>query len=120
MTGDMEKQFGRWDGLTMHINDGLAGGPLIIFNPVTKDTLIISQMSQFMVGSMKHNQFFGGTLSYGIMGGVDEIPSNFSIDFLVYYSNNGINKVKLIELTKNFDFLMIYLSREWKNGELFY
>ena len=94
MAGDMEKQFGKWNSLTMHINDGIAGGPLILFNPVTKDTLIVSQMSEFMATSMKHNQFLGGSLSYGIMGGIDEVPADYSADFLVFYSDKGINKVK--------------------------
>ncbi len=89
--------------MTLHINDGIAGGPLIIFNPITLDTLIISQMTEFMVGSMRHNQLLGGSLSYGIMGGINEVPSNYSLDFLVYYSNNGINKVRKrkVELENN-------------------
>lgn len=94
----MEKLFGKWNSLTMSINDGIAGGPLILFNPATRDTLVISQMSEFMTTSMKHNQLFGGSLSYGIMGGIDEIPANYAVDFLVYYSDKGINKVLRIQI----------------------
>lgn len=89
----MEKQFGKWNSLTMNINDGIAGGPLILFNPATHDTLVISQMNEFMVTSLKHDKLFGGTLSYGIMGGINEILADYSVDFIVYYSDKGINKV---------------------------
>lgn len=92
MAGDMEKLYGKWTGLTTGINDGLQGGPIILFSP-SGDTLIISQMSQFMATSMQHNKYAGGYLNYGIMSGVNEIPENFSVDFMVYYSDKGINKV---------------------------
>lgn len=92
MAGDMEKLYGKWNDLTSNINDGLAGGPLLLFNP-QGDTIIISQMSQFMATSMQHENHAGGYLNYGIMGGVDSIPQNFTADFLVYYSDKGINKV---------------------------
>ena len=88
----MEKTYGKWNILTSHINDGIAGGPLILFN-TNGDTLIISQMSEFMVTSLYHNKYLGGSLNYGIMGGIDQIPTNFTVDFLVYYSDKGINKV---------------------------
>jgi hypothetical protein len=69
------------------------GGPLLLFNS-KGDTLIISQMSQFMVTSMENEEKAGGSIGYGIMGGIDQIDSNFSVDFLLYYSDKGINKVK--------------------------
>jgi hypothetical protein len=92
MAGDMEKLYGRWDDLTSQINDGLSGGPLVLFN-TAGDTLILSQMSQFMATSMQHEKFSGGYLNFGIMSGVDTIPANYSADFLVFYSNKGINRV---------------------------
>ena len=92
MAGDMEKLYGKWNGITTGINDGMSGGPLVLFSP-SGDTLIISQMSQFMDTSMQHNKYAGGYINYGIKSGVDEIPENFSVDFLVYYSDKGINKV---------------------------
>ncbi len=88
MAGDMEKVYGKWNIFTNQINDGITGGPLILFNP-TGDTMIISQMSEFMAGSMKKD---GLSLNYGIMSGVDSIPRNYSIEFAIYYSSNGINK----------------------------
>ena len=50
-------------------------------------------MSQFMVTSMENEEKAGGSISYGIMGGIDRIDANFSVDFLLYYSDKGINKV---------------------------
>ena len=46
-----------------------------------------------MVTSMANEEKSGGSLNYGIMGGIDVIPKNFSVDFLLYYSDKGINKV---------------------------
>lgn len=99
MGGDLEKLYGKWNSQlsmngqasAMKINDGLTGGPLVLFKP-SGDTLIVSQMSKFMSTSMQYEKYTG-YLSYGIMGGVDTVPQNFSADFLVYYSANGINKV---------------------------
>lgn len=97
MAGDMEKVYGQWNSRTSFINDGIAGGPLVLFKP-SGETLIISQMSQFMSTSMQHEKFFGGFLNYGIMSGVDSIPSNYTADFIVYFSDKGINKVIKITL----------------------
>ena len=46
-----------------------------------------------MVTSMENEEKAGGSISYGIMGGIDRIDANFSVDFLLYYSDKGINKV---------------------------
>jgi hypothetical protein len=69
----------------------IAGGPLVLFNE-EGDTLVISPMSNFMSASMEHNIFIGGSLSFGVMGGVNTIPENYSVDFIVYYGSEGINK----------------------------
>ena len=47
-----------------------------------------------MVTSMENEKMAGGSIGYGIMGGIDKIDANFSVDFLLYYSDKGINKVK--------------------------
>jgi hypothetical protein len=91
MEGDMEKQFGDWNKIIKRINDGIAGGPLILFNTYG-DTLIISQMTEFMSTSMQYDRI-KGSLNYGVMSGVDEIPPNYSAEFVIYYNRNGINKV---------------------------
>lgn len=51
-------------------------------------------MSQFMAASNQIS-LVRQELSYGIMGLVDSVPSNYNIDFIVYYSNQGINQVKV-------------------------
>ena len=91
MAGDMQKIYGRWNQDNAFVNDGIEGGPLVLFN-TQGDTLIIAPMSEFMAASMHHN-YAKSSLDLGIMSGVDQIPANFSIDFLVFYANNGINKV---------------------------
>lgn len=91
MAGDMEKLYGKWDDMA-HINGGLSGGPLVLFNTLG-DTLVISSMSQFMSTSMQQDRYEGGILDFGIMAGVDQVPAKFSADFVVFYSDKGINKV---------------------------
>ena len=95
----MEKQFGNWNKPVRKINDGIAGGPLILFDP-SGDTLIISQMSEFMSTSM-HYSLLDASMSFGIMSGVDQVPPEFSADFMVYYSNEGINQVNNTFLIKS-------------------
>lgn len=92
MAGNNEKIFGKWTGPTSPINDGMTAGPLILFT-TNGNTLIISQMSQFMDTSMEHNTVTDGYLNYGIKSGVNQIPANYSVDFMVYFSRQGINKV---------------------------
>ncbi|CAF1142826.1 unnamed protein product, partial [Brachionus calyciflorus] len=48
-------------------------------------------MSEFMATSLQHEKKTG-FLNYGIMSGVDQIPANFTADFVVFYSDKGINK----------------------------
>lgn len=92
MAGDMEKTYGRWDAQSSSINGGLSGGPLVLFN-AKGDTLVIAPMSQFMTASMQRDQFAGGFFDFGIMSGVNSIPPNYSVEFVVSYSDKGINKV---------------------------
>ena len=88
----MEKLYGKWNNETAFLNDGLSGGPLLLFN-TNGSTIIISSMSNFMSASIKHDKLIKGTLDYGIMSGVDTIPSNFSVDFMMFYSDDGIKLV---------------------------
>lgn len=92
MAGNNDKIFGKWTGPRSSINDGMTAGPLVLFT-TNGNTLIISQMSQFMDTSMEHNIVTGGYLNYGIKSGVNQIPANYSVDFIVYFSRQGINKV---------------------------
>ena len=77
---------------------GQTGGPLVIFDN-SSNAMVISPMSQFMAAS---NQLSldRQELSYGIMGLVDAVPANYSIEILVYYSDKGINQVIRYSLYK--------------------
>lgn len=74
----------------------LIGGPLVLFNR-NGDTLVISPMSNFMSTSSQLilNKQDGGvsSLNFGVMGSANVITPDYSLDFIVYYGNQGINKV---------------------------
>ncbi|CAL1533730.1 unnamed protein product [Lymnaea stagnalis] len=80
---------GKW-GPQASFTTGMQGGPLVIFDNAT-NALVISPMSQFMAASDQLNSS-SQVLHYGIMGLVDTVPSNYSVDFIIYYSNEGINQ----------------------------
>ncbi|KAK7102304.1 hypothetical protein V1264_020541 [Littorina saxatilis] len=94
-TADKAKSFGLFSKTGLHITDGLDFGPMTLFDG-SGDTLIISPASNFMaVSNWYQRQTSDGdtcTLSYGIMGGVDTVPAGFSVDFIVYYSSQGVNQ----------------------------
>ena len=81
----------RFNSQTNNINDGLAGGPLAIFNKEGK-AIVISPYDNFMAASLWHNGPEGGAISWGIMGGVNEIPTHFTYSTLLLY-DDGINNV---------------------------
>jgi len=91
MAGDMEKVLGDLNERYPMLNSGASAGPLVLFNP-TGDTLVLSQMSEFMSTSSYHD-FVDKSYNFGIMSGVNEIPEKFACDFVVYYSSEGVNKV---------------------------
>ena len=57
--------------------------------------MVVSAFSHFMATNMWHNTT-GSTLNWGIMGMVDQVPAGYSVDTIVYYSNQGINEVSAI------------------------
>ena len=73
------------------IADGLESGPLVVFDN-SSQVLIISPFNQFMSASLWHDKD-GHTLHWGVMGKVYSIPKGFHYDTVIYYSNEGINKV---------------------------
>ena len=83
--------FYRFDSSTYNINDGIAGGPLALFNMAGK-TVVISPYNNFMAASLWHSGKPGGHVAWGIMGGVNEIPANFSYSTLLVF-DSGINMV---------------------------
>ena len=84
--------FYRFDSETENINDGLKGGPLALFNEAGK-AVVISPYNNFMAASLWHDGRPGGDIAWGIMGGVNEIPANFTYSTLLVFSN-GINEVQ--------------------------
>lgn len=81
----------RWGAQTKDIRDGIAGGPLAIFDE-EGNTLIISPLSEFMVTSNWHDRAVGGNVYWGLMGGIDEVPYHYTYMTVVCYAK-GINKV---------------------------
>ncbi len=91
MGGDLEKVLGDLSERYPMLNSGAAAGPLVLFNS-KGDTLVLSQMTEFMSTSV-HHDFSDKSYNFGIMSGVNDIPEKFVCDFVVYYSDVGVNKV---------------------------
>ena len=96
MTGDTDRTMGIWNGQPGQVNDGMEGGPLILFND-NNDALVLSPMSNFMSTSMEYVPQNGGYVNFGFMNGAESVPENYQVDFIVYYSDQGINKVALTD-----------------------
>lgn len=69
----------------------MKGGPLAVFDEEGR-TFLLSPYSGFMASSSWHDSKKGGTVYWGIMGGVDEVPANYTYSTIIYYAE-GINKV---------------------------
>ncbi|KAK7102302.1 hypothetical protein V1264_020540 [Littorina saxatilis] len=131
-TGDKSKAFGIFSPTELNITDGIEFGPITLFDG-SGDTLVISSASKFMsVNNWFNKDGDKSTLSYGIMGGVDNVPAGFSVDFIVYYSSQGINQAyegwgehlrglygRSDEFIRN-DLTLNYLGYETDNGSYYY
>jgi hypothetical protein len=84
---------GRWDLNMEHLNDGLYSGPLVVYDEFGK-VLVISSFNQFMAASYEHD-VLSKTVSWGIMGKVDEVPPGFTYSTIVVYGSEGFNKVNV-------------------------
>ncbi|KAL3872440.1 hypothetical protein ACJMK2_040366, partial [Sinanodonta woodiana] len=91
MFGYTDMVMGRWNESTANIVDGIIGGPLAILDN-NGNTLVISPLDNFMSASSWHREKPGGHVCWGIMGGVNSIPSGFIYQTIIVY-DNGINKV---------------------------
>ncbi|RUS84124.1 hypothetical protein EGW08_008098, partial [Elysia chlorotica] len=68
---------------------GIQGGPLVLFDE-SSNAMVISPLSKFMAAS---NRKFGDEhISWGIMGLVDKVPAEYTVDFLISFSDKGINQ----------------------------
>ncbi|XP_055899049.1 uncharacterized protein LOC106054416 [Biomphalaria glabrata] len=120
---------GRWQS-SASFATGKQGGPLVIFDN-SSNALVISPMSQFMAASNQLS-LVRQELNYGIMGLVDSVPANYSVDFIVYYSNRGINQAMaswgkfLLSLyqknsfRRQFDTTLSYMGYWTDNGAYYY
>ncbi|CAG5115344.1 unnamed protein product, partial [Candidula unifasciata] len=73
----------------INFRTGMQGGPVVIFDN-TSNAVVISPLSQFMAASSYIQR--GQQIGWGIMGMVNDVPRGYSVDFIVYYSNQGINQ----------------------------
>ncbi|CAG5129545.1 unnamed protein product, partial [Candidula unifasciata] len=88
MFGDINKQAGIW-GSNAKINDGLDGsGPLAIFDGLG-NAMVVSPLGNFMASSIWLDKS-KASLNFGIMGGVDSLPTNFEHRTIAYCSNTGV------------------------------
>lgn len=95
--GDDSKKFGLWNSnQTRNIVSGLDSGPLLLMND-HNDAIAISHSSQFMVTSTKYNldKMGKGTVSWGILGSIKEIPPNFSSSVILVYGKGPGKAMKL-------------------------
>ena len=83
--------FSSFGSTTVDINGGIKGGPLALFNEAGK-AAVISPYNNFMAASLWHQGEQGGKLAWGIMGGVNDIPANFTYSTLLVF-HDGINQV---------------------------
>ena len=93
MTGDTGRKMGIWKGLPGAVNDGMEGGPLVLFDQ-NGNTFVLSPMSNFMSASMQYVPDNGGHVNFGVMGGAKSVNVNYTVDFILYYSSKGINQVR--------------------------
>lgn len=85
----------RFGEKTFKIQDGIVGGPIALFDG-SGDAMVVSPASNFMAVSNWHiRSLFKSTssLAYGIMGGVDTVPPDYTTQYIIYYSSSGVNKV---------------------------
>ena len=90
MFGWSDLHIATFDSKTEHINDGIKGGPLTIFNTVGK-AVVISPYNNFMAASLWHDSREGGHVAWGIMSGVNELPKELSYSTVLMFGP-GINQ----------------------------
>ena len=81
----------RWNANLSRIHDGLQSGPIVFFDK-SGASMVASSFNHFMAANTFHN-VTGRRLDWGIMGKVDSVPPGYTMDTIMYYSDNGINDV---------------------------
>ena len=75
------------------MESGLDSGPLVLFDG-KGSTVIISSFTQFMAVSAEYTNCAGAPrVNWGILGKASNIPQDFSISTVLFYSSQGVNKV---------------------------
>ncbi|XP_063423508.1 uncharacterized protein LOC134707561 isoform X1 [Mytilus trossulus] len=91
MFGDFAKSTGRFSDSDIGvIADGMRSGPLALFDE-TGNTLLIAPFTKFMTTSLWYESGPSPRLSWGIMGGVHEVPADYTSSTIVI-TGSGINK----------------------------
>ena len=80
----------RWQS-TAKFQGGIESGPIVLFDN-NNNVIIMSPFSEFMAASYIYNNLYN-TIDWGVMGDVDVIPPNYQYETIIYYSDQGINKV---------------------------
>ena len=83
----------RWKQNLYPIRDGIYSGPIVLFDK-SGAAMVISPFNHFMAASMWHNST-GCSLNFGITGKVDNIPPGYTMDTIIYCSEDGINDVSI-------------------------
>lgn len=71
----------------------MRSGPLALFDD-TGNTLLIAPFTKFMTTSLWYESGPSPRLSWGIMGGVNEVPVDYTSSTIVI-TGSGINKVSI-------------------------
>ncbi|VDI03306.1 Hypothetical predicted protein [Mytilus galloprovincialis] len=91
MFGDFAKSTGRFSDSDIGvIADGMRSGPLALFDD-TGNTLLIAPFTKFMTTSLWYESGPSPRLSWGIMGGINEVPADYTSSTIVI-TGSGINK----------------------------
>lgn len=88
MAGWQNLSLNRWSK-NANFTTGIQGGPLVLFDKSNK-ALVISPLSNFMSASNK--KFEDEHISWGIMGLVDKVPASYTTDFIISFSDRGVNQ----------------------------
>lgn len=114
------------------IPSGIAGtAPIVVFSQDLKASCVLSPASNFMVA----NQYYSSdskTLIYGIMGSIEALPADFSMQTILTLSGHGVNRAMMrwgeILLNKygkdrsghERDMTLNYLGYSTDNGAFYY
>ena len=80
--------FSRWSE-DRKLSGGLSSGPVVFFDEGS-NVVILSPFNNFMASSFSCSNT---SVSWGVMGDVDDIPEGFIHETILYYGQKGINKV---------------------------